>query len=216
MPSPKADPAWTSLFDAASDIIAHAQEAAGTDFEWSLGGGTVLMFDFNHRYSKDIDIFISDIQYLGFLNPRLQDYASQHCDDYEDMTNYVKLRNQVGDIDFIVATSLTDHPYTERNIRGIPTLVQTHAEIVARKLHHRGSRPTARDLLDLAVVACSEKNLSQLISTPIRENGAALLEQCRSRQDFLEIEYNQLATIDCTLSFQECLTIITDVIKCGS
>ena len=129
------------------------------------------------------------------------------------MTNYVKLRNQFGDIDFIVASALTADPYIERSIRGVNTLVQTPAEIVARKLHHRGARPTARDLLDLVVVAGSEKNLSQLISKPIRENGATLIEQCKSRHDLLEIEYNQLATMDCEMTFQECLDIVDGLIR---
>ena len=62
MPDQLQQPAWASLFDSATDIIRHAQFAVGTAFHWSLGGGTVLMFDFNHRESKDIDIFISDIQ----------------------------------------------------------------------------------------------------------------------------------------------------------
>jgi len=212
MPSTLPQPAWASLFDSATEIIQHAQAAIGFDFEWSLGGGTVLMFDFNHRQSKDIDIFISDIQYLGFLNPRLQDYASVHCDDYEDMTHYIKLRNRFGDIDFIVASALTENPYTQRRIRGVRTLVQTREEIVARKLHHRGAHPTARDLLDLAVVASKEQNLSDLISPVIREHGEALLEQCLVRHALLEIEFNQLATIDCQMNFQECLAIVRQVI----
>ena len=213
MPDSLKQPAWASLFDSATEIIRHAQVAVGFDFDWSLGGGTVLMFDFNHRQSKDIDIFISDIQYLGFMNPRLQDYASVHCNDYEDMTNYVKLHNQLGDIDFIVASSLTENPYTERSIRGVQTLVQTPVEIIARKLQHRGAHPTARDLLDLAVVASNEQNLSQLIANPIRENGKSLLEQCQARYDLLEIDFNQLATLDCQMTFQECLDIVTQVVK---
>jgi hypothetical protein len=53
-----------SLFDAvASDGFAIPL--------WSMGGGTVLMFHYAHRKSKDIDIFIPDPQFLGYINPRI-------------------------------------------------------------------------------------------------------------------------------------------------
>ena len=38
---------------------------------WTFGGGTVLMFRYRHRLSKDIDIFVPDPQDLGFVTPRL-------------------------------------------------------------------------------------------------------------------------------------------------
>lgn len=39
--------------------------------DWSFGGGTVLMRRHHHRFSKDVDIFIPDPQYLNYLTPRL-------------------------------------------------------------------------------------------------------------------------------------------------
>ena len=38
-----------------------------------IGGGTVLMFRFEHRLSKDIDFFTHDAQWLSLLTPRLND-----------------------------------------------------------------------------------------------------------------------------------------------
>jgi len=38
--------------------------------QWSLGGGTVLMFHYQHRLSKDIDIFITDPQFLRIHQPQ--------------------------------------------------------------------------------------------------------------------------------------------------
>jgi len=38
---------------------------------WTFGGGTVLMLRLAHRQSKDIDLFVPDPQYLGYVNPRL-------------------------------------------------------------------------------------------------------------------------------------------------
>ena len=44
---------------------------------WTFGGGTVLMLRYEHRKSKDIDIFVPDPQYLGFATPRLSDVAAK-------------------------------------------------------------------------------------------------------------------------------------------
>lgn len=47
-----------------------------------LGGGTVLMFRFEHRLSRDIDFFssffIRDVRWLGFITPRLNDVVAIH------------------------------------------------------------------------------------------------------------------------------------------
>ncbi|MHB0928020.1 MAG: nucleotidyl transferase AbiEii/AbiGii toxin family protein [Candidatus Nanopelagicales bacterium] len=36
-------------------LVDAAEAECGFDVPWSLGGGTVLMFRFNHRLSRDID-----------------------------------------------------------------------------------------------------------------------------------------------------------------
>jgi len=49
---------------------------------FSLGGGTVLMLRFEHRLSKDIDLFGYDAQWLSFLSPRLNETAAAMATDY--------------------------------------------------------------------------------------------------------------------------------------
>lgn len=62
---------WQSLLMQAFSLI-DAVAKDGVELpRWSLGGGTVLMFHYAHRLSKDIDIFVPDPQFLGFINPRL-------------------------------------------------------------------------------------------------------------------------------------------------
>src|SRR5438552_13558 len=71
--------AWETLFRRASSLI----DSAGQSFErWSFGGGTVLMRRHLHRFSKDIDIFVPDPQYLGYVSPRLNDVAAKMTSDY--------------------------------------------------------------------------------------------------------------------------------------
>lgn len=56
-------------------LIDEAEQEIGDPITWSLGGGKVLMLRMNHRHSKDIDVFLSDPQVLGFFNPRMSDSA---------------------------------------------------------------------------------------------------------------------------------------------
>lgn len=35
---------------------------------WTFGGGAVLMLHIDSRQSKDLDLFVPDPQYLGYLN----------------------------------------------------------------------------------------------------------------------------------------------------
>jgi hypothetical protein len=49
------------------------------------------MLRYQHRRSKDIDIFVPDPQYLGYVSPRLSDVAEAIATDYVEAANSVKL-----------------------------------------------------------------------------------------------------------------------------
>jgi hypothetical protein len=119
---------------------------------WSLGGGTVLMFYYAHRKSKDIDIFVPDPQFLGYVNPGLGGRDEEVTTDFKDGTEFVKLFLPEGEIDFVASSALTDNPFEEHEVLGRKILLETPIEIVAKKLWYRGDRATPRDLLDLALV----------------------------------------------------------------
>ena len=73
---------------------------------WTFGGGTVLMLRHGHRLSKDIDIFVPDPQYLGFVSPRMSDAAERVTQDYVEGPGYVKLLRPEGEIDFVASPNL--------------------------------------------------------------------------------------------------------------
>ena len=121
---------------------------------WTFGGGTVLMFHYDHRVSKDIDIFVSDPQYLGYLTPRLSDKAADLTTNYvEDASSYVKLQFEEGEIDFVAASNLLEDAWELWEIHGRVVRVERPAEIIAKKMFHRGHLATPRDLFDLCAVA---------------------------------------------------------------
>ncbi len=77
--------------------------------EWAFGGGTALMFQYWHRESRDVDIFLFNIQYLTALSPRLNDYAEEISVDYKEAANFVKLFVGDREIDFTVAPNLSGY-----------------------------------------------------------------------------------------------------------
>jgi hypothetical protein len=146
--------AWLSLFEIAVAIIGEAERNLGAPIEWTIGGGTMLRRMYNHRESKDIDVFISDAQYLTSFSPRLNDIAAQYVngrtDLYVEQSNYVKLIVGEGEIDFIVAPHLMS-PFAKREMIGaVSVMVETAAEILAKKVFYRAADFTARDMFDLA------------------------------------------------------------------
>ena len=86
--------------------------------DWSFGGGTVLMRRHNHRFSKDIDIFIPDPQYLAYLTPRLNEIAESLTADYLEEAESLKLRFPEGEIDFVASAALTREPTTVETLLG--------------------------------------------------------------------------------------------------
>lgn len=71
--------------------------------DWSFGGGTALALYFQHRESKDVDIFLTDAQYLMLLTPRLNRIVSRMTSDYAEGSSFLKLRFPEGEVDFIIA-----------------------------------------------------------------------------------------------------------------
>jgi hypothetical protein len=104
--------AWESLFPRALALIDEISKYGGiANPFWTLGGGTVLMFRYSHRLSKDIDIFVPDPQYLGFVTPRLSDTAADLTEDYTEQPGmFVKLQFDEGEVDFVSAPNLLMTP----------------------------------------------------------------------------------------------------------
>jgi hypothetical protein len=139
--------AWLKLFEKAMEIIDEAERSCGK-IRWTAGGGTMLDDMFGHRDSKDIDIFVRDPQYLLFLTPRVNAKAEAIADKYIEASNTIKIFAAEGQINFIVAPCLTDPGATSRRIGQHMAMVETPAEILAKKVFYRASDFTARDIFD--------------------------------------------------------------------
>lgn len=197
---------WTELFPAALRLMAHLESQ--TDHPpWTFGGGTVLMLRIGHRQSKDIDLFVPDPQYLGYVNPRLSDVAEQVSADYEENAEFIKFFLPAGEIDIVVGTALTDRPFDVAFHAGRDIRFETCAEIIAKKMWHRGNQAKARDLYDLydlCAVAQSEPEAITLAAPFLGKHGAAFLRRLHERADLVEAEFGAIDVLGFKPSFAKC------------
>lgn len=187
--------AWRSLFVHGLVLMREMQTRTRPDAVRTFGGGTVLMLRHAHRLSKDIELFVPDPQYLGFVNPRLSDVAAGVSDNYVEAMEYVKLMRPEGEIDIVAAHNLTAQPWTLETIMGEEVRVETDVEIVAKKMWHRGGQATARDLFDLALVLQTDPaGLLREAQWMVRHR-EAFLEQVDKRRGVLQTTFNAISRL---------------------
>jgi hypothetical protein len=203
---------WTQLFPHALKLMAHLERQTHQPL-WTFGGGTVLMLRIGHRQSKDIDLFVTDPQYLGFVNPRLSDEAESVSTDYEENAEFIKLFLPAGEIDIVVGTSLTKHPFDIVMHAGRPIKFETCAEIIAKKMWHRGNQAKARDLYDLCAVAVAEPEAIEFAAPFFIKHGAAFLQRLQDRAELVEAEFEAIDTLGFQRPFSECLAQAHHIIE---
>ncbi|WP_422448932.1 nucleotidyl transferase AbiEii/AbiGii toxin family protein [Thermoanaerobacterium sp. DL9XJH110] len=151
---------WKKLIEKALEILEMANMSPE---EWSFGGGSALTMYYHHRESFDVDIFVTDAQHLLLLTPRLASFNVE-IRDYTEMSNFVKLKLDEGEIDFILAPHLNRDWYVEKTIMDRKIRIETPWEIVTKKLFYRPESLKIRDIIDTAVVLKNErKKMSEQI-----------------------------------------------------
>ena len=128
------------------------------NMHWTLGGGTALYLQINHRASRDIDIFFESTKAIRLLagNPKIKEISSNR----QFPGNYLKLIREEGEIDFIAASSITDI-VSEYEFEGKNISLDGIEEINAKKIKYRGSQLTYRDVYDLSASISKYPDLIQ-------------------------------------------------------
>ncbi len=200
--------AWEVLFPRALRLVDEIQRFGGlADPFWTFGGGTVLMFRYGHRLSKDIDIFVPDPQYIGYVTPRLSDTAASLTEDYTETGLFVKLQFEEGEIDFVAASNLTVAPWEWWEIQGRAVRVETAAEVIAKKMYHRGDRATARDLFDLALVIEREPDALKSAAPFLVRNRDRFLEQIAHPGAGFRASFDAIAATGYRPSLAHCVEV---------
>lgn len=162
------------------------------------------MLRYRHRLSKGIDIFVRDPQALGQVSARLHDKT--HVAE----PGALKLYLAEGEIDFIASGHITARAVRKENLLGRDLWVETSAEIVAKKIWYRAARFTARDLVDLAVVARREPRALSRLKPLLTARATTLLERLASHEAALREDFAALDLLEFQASFEECLEIVRE------
>lgn len=120
----------------------------------------------------------------------------------------MKLFFPEGEIDFVVSGYLTKRPTVGEELFGRTVLVETSAEIIAKKVRHRGVEFTARDIFDLAVVAEKEPQALQQIKSVLRNHRDVVLERIKTHETALRETFAALEILDYRRNFDECVALV--------
>lgn len=202
---------WREIFAAALTLTDHLATVVRNP-TWSFGGGTVLMLRINHRHSKDVDLFVPDPQYLGYFSPRLTEAAEALTTQYEEAAEYLRLVLPIGEIDIVVGTPLTEHPWELIMFEGRTIRVESCAEIIAKKMWHRGDKAKARDLFDLCAVADLEPEAIDAARPFFGRHAQAFMARLTEYRDFSEGEFEMIDRIDYARPFKECLELARHIL----
>jgi hypothetical protein len=176
---------WKQILASAVAILDDLERRDFPPPDIVMGGGTVLMFRFEHRLSRDIDFFLHDVQWITLLTPRLNDLAAAMVTNYVEQANSIKLMLRHGDIDFVVAGPVTDATAVEKlEFMGRTFLLEPTEEILAKKLFYRAERFQPRDAFDLLVAAQLDK-----------ESTARAMAAAASKHDTLAFRMRQLSRL---------------------
>ncbi|WP_439816711.1 nucleotidyl transferase AbiEii/AbiGii toxin family protein [Zavarzinia sp. CC-PAN008] len=176
---------WSDLLKIGISIIDQANEDVTVVDRWTLGGGTALMLQIDHRDSHDIDLFVDDPQVLSYLVPYdgRFDLDAVPADYVLNGTSSLKIAFPQGEIDFICGPELTSVPTRPVTLLGRTIAMETPAEIIAKKIRFRGRFMQPRDIFDLAAVLrmVDREDLVRSLE-PVREHCA------RARESVLRLD----------------------------
>lgn len=172
------------------------------------------MFRYRHRLSKDIDIFVPDPQYLGFVTPRLSDVAANLTEDYTEASDaFVKLQFEEGEVDFVASPNLLDNAWETWEIEGNRIRVEKSAEVIAKKMYHRGDRATARDLFDLTLVVEREPEALKQAKRWLLRHRQTFLDQICHPHPSLRARFEAIAMLDYTPDFDYCVKASSEFLQ---
>ncbi len=169
------------------ELVLPALDDLPKGLSWTLGGGTGLAISLNHRISYDIDLFFPDFASLKFMYPNKNRKIRALSDDWQQPGNYLKIIRPEGNIDCLVTRSFVANPSFSYDFNGRYIPVETPAEIIAKKIHYRGSQFTLRDLFDIA--ATSKLDPAALSSAALEIRDA--LPRALDRAKLLRKRYDQ-------------------------
>ena len=179
-----------------AEIVNMALSEIGHFTNFSSGNNPDLEDAVNQCWQRTIDHCISLHDWKDFRRTRklrrLSDAPERVSQDYVEGPGYVNLLRPEGEIDFVASPNLTAQPYDEWTLLGRTVKVETAAEIVAKKLWHRGDRATAGDLFDLSLVIEREPEALASAAPYLVRHRSAFLTQIQQRRAVMGAQFGAI------------------------
>ena len=147
------------------------------------------------------------------MNPRLIDVAEQVNADYEENAEFLRLYLPDGEIDIVVGTALTDSSFDLLTYAGREIKVETCAEIITKKIWHRGDHAKARDLYDLCAVADAEPTAIEKTAPFMKKHGAAFPAQLENRAELVQKQFEAIDAIGFRLGYEDCMRKAREILE---
>jgi predicted nucleotidyltransferase component of viral defense system len=138
--------------------------------------------------------------------------AEEISTDYEENAEFIKLRLADGEIDIVVGQSLTTESFDLVDYAGRGVRVETSAEIIAKKMWHRGDRAKVRDLFDLWAVAVMEPEAIAAAAPFFARKGRAFLDSLTPGTGLQRQDFEAIDTIVSRPNYEACLELARQVI----
>ena len=154
---------WENVLKIALKVLERQKEHVPFT-EWTWGGGSALSYRYGHRDSEDVDIFFWNAQLLPFFSPRVNSDLEEIALRYNEMSHFIKVWiGEDSQIDFILAPSLTEEPFTVEEVMGYRIQVETPWEIATKKLLYRSYDLKVRDVVDVVAVLRHREDRERLL-----------------------------------------------------
>ena len=180
---------WESVLKIALKVLERQKEHVPFT-EWTWGGGSALSYRYGHRDSEDVDIFFWNAQLLPFFSPRVNSDLEEIAIRYNEMSHFIKVWiGEDSQIDFILAPSLTEEPFTVEEVMGYRIQVETPWEIATKKLLYRSYDLKVRDVVDVVAVLRHREDRERLLRNS--DIFAGKVGEIGKRLSYLEKEWDE-------------------------
>lgn len=130
---------------------------------WTLGDGTAIALQIDHRISKDVALFVPTVPLKEFTpnqNPRAKEISLK----YQWPGHYLKFELAEGEIDFLSPHLQTAPGFSWIDHNGRMIALETLEEVIIKKIRFRSHAFTPRDVYDLAAVALEVERLAEVMA----------------------------------------------------